>query len=111
MKRLGKVASKLEASRLSHEAAAAAGGEAAARHAKRAAEHAAVQAAWPVWEAAMKQPAMPPLAALDTVAASYLAWRGDTGRQLVDFVRKGVADGERLAAVDTLVEVVQAVSQ
>jgi hypothetical protein len=59
----------------------------------------------------MKQPAMPPLDALDTVAASYLAWRGDTGRPLVDFVRKGVADRERLAAVDTLVEVVQAVAQ
>jgi UDP-N-acetylglucosamine/UDP-N-acetylgalactosamine diphosphorylase len=111
VKRLGKVASKLEASRLSHEAAAAAGGEAAARHSKRAAEHAAVQAAWPAWEAAMKRPEMPSLAALDSVAASYLAWRGDTGRPLVDFVRKGVADGERLAAVETLVQVVQAVSK
>jgi hypothetical protein len=59
----------------------------------------------------MKQPAMPPLAALDTVAASYLAWRGDTGRPLVDFVRKGVADADRLAAVETLAQVVQAVAQ
>lgn len=111
VKRLGKVASKLEASRLSHEAATATGGEAVARHAKRAAEHVAVQAAWPAWEAAMKQPAMPSLASLDAVASGYLAWRGDTGRLLVDFVRKGVADGDRLAAIETLAQVVQAVAR
>jgi hypothetical protein len=59
----------------------------------------------------MKQPAMPPLEALDTVAASYLAWRGDIGRPLVDFVRKGVSDAQRLAATEALAQVVQAVSQ
>lgn len=59
----------------------------------------------------MRQPTLPPREALDTVAASYLAWRGDADRSLVDFVRKGVADGERLAAVETLVQVVQAVSK
>ena len=59
----------------------------------------------------MKQTAMPPLSARDNVAASYLAWLGDTGRPLVDFVRKGVADADRVAAVATLVEVVQAVAQ
>lgn len=110
VKRLGKVVSRLEASRLSHLAEAAKGGEAATIHARRAAEHAEVQAAWPRWEAAMKQPAMPELASLALLAASFRAWRGDDSGLLVDYVRKGVGDAEREAAIATLSQVVEAVA-
>ena len=110
VKRLGKVASRVEASRLSHAAAAAAGGPEAERHRRRVVEHEAVQASWPAWEAAMKQPAMPSLASLHRVADAFRGWRDATNGALVDFVRKGVSEADREAATATLSQVVEAVT-